>query len=47
MKKRLYGESHFPFDLPNARKDINYESGMCPVAEDVLGRVDELDKISY
>ncbi|HIE29877.1 TPA: DegT/DnrJ/EryC1/StrS family aminotransferase, partial [Candidatus Poribacteria bacterium] len=39
MKKQLYGNSHFPFDYPNARQDITYEPGMCPVAEDVLNRL--------
>ena len=39
MKKQFYGNSHFPFDHPNARQDITYEPGMCPVAEDVLNRL--------
>ena len=39
MKKQFYGNSHFPFDYPNARQDITYEPGMCPVAEDVLNRL--------
>jgi predicted dehydrogenase len=39
MEKKFYGNSHFPFDHPNARQDITYEPGMCPVAEDVLNRL--------
>ena len=39
MKKQFYGNSHFPFDHPNARQDITYEPGMCPVAEDILYRL--------
>jgi dTDP-4-amino-4,6-dideoxygalactose transaminase len=37
--KQVYGKSHFPFDHPDARKDIEYKEGVCPVAEDILKRI--------
>lgn len=39
IKKQLYGNSCFPFDHPDARQDITYEPGMCPIAEDILHRL--------
>lgn len=36
---RLFGESRFPFDHPNARPGITYEEGQCPVTEDILNRM--------
>ena len=38
-QKRIFGDSQFPFDHPNARKDVSYEAGMCPKCEDALERL--------
>jgi dTDP-4-amino-4,6-dideoxygalactose transaminase len=38
-QKRIFGDSHFPFDHPNARPGIEYKEGDCPVCEDVLDRM--------
>jgi len=37
--KRIFGDSAFPFDHPNARPGIEYRAGDCPVCEDVLERL--------
>ena len=39
VKKTIFGDSQHPFDLPTARKDIEYTEGMCPVTEDILNRM--------
>ena len=38
-EKRIFGDSQFPFDHPNARKGIEYKAGMCPQCEDALDRL--------
>jgi dTDP-4-amino-4,6-dideoxygalactose transaminase len=35
----LFGDSHFPFDHPNARQGIVYDETTCPVTQDVLDRL--------
>lgn len=35
----LFGDSHFPFDHPNARKGITYDETTCPITQDVLNRL--------
>ena len=37
--RRIFGDSSFPFDHPNARAGIRYAPGDCPVCEDVLARM--------
>lgn len=37
--RRIFGNSHYPFDHPNARPGISYAEGDCPVCEDVLDRL--------
>jgi dTDP-4-amino-4,6-dideoxygalactose transaminase len=37
--QRIYGDSRFPFDHPNARPGIEYREGLCPVTEDVLNHL--------
>ena len=37
--KRIFGDSQYPFDHPNARPGIEYRPGDCPVCEDVLERL--------
>ncbi|MFQ6044666.1 MAG: DegT/DnrJ/EryC1/StrS family aminotransferase [Candidatus Poribacteria bacterium] len=39
VNKTIFGNSHHPFDLPAARKDIDYTEGLCPVTEDILNRM--------
>ena len=38
-RRRFFGDSQFPFDHPDARRDISYEAGMCPDCEDALDRL--------
>jgi len=38
-QKKIFGDSKFPFDHPNARADVRYEEGMCPQCEDALDRL--------
>jgi len=38
-QKRIFGNSQFPFDHPNARPGIEYKEGDCPICEDVLDRM--------
>ena len=38
-QKKIFGDSQFPFDHPNARKGISYEAGICPKCEDALDRL--------
>lgn len=33
QQKQAYGHSGIPWTLPQARKDINYQKGICPTAE--------------
>jgi dTDP-4-amino-4,6-dideoxygalactose transaminase len=37
--QRLFGESRFPFDHPNARPGITYDERTCPVTQTVLDRM--------
>ena len=39
VNKTIFGDSHHPFDLPSARKDIEYVEGLCPITEDILNRM--------
>ena len=39
MNKTIFGDSHHPFALPSARKNIEYVEGLCPVTEDILNRM--------
>jgi len=39
VNKTIFGDSQHPFDLPTARKNIEYVEGMCPVTEDILNRM--------
>ncbi len=38
-KQRLFGDSRFPFDHPNARDGIVYDESTCPVTQEVLDRM--------
>ncbi|MDP7636335.1 MAG: DegT/DnrJ/EryC1/StrS family aminotransferase, partial [Phycisphaerae bacterium] len=42
-KKRTFGSSGYPFDSPYYGKKIEYEEGLCPVAEKELSRVTTLE----
>ncbi|HIE27008.1 TPA: DegT/DnrJ/EryC1/StrS family aminotransferase [Candidatus Poribacteria bacterium] len=39
VNKTIFGDSHHPFDLPAARKDVEYTEGLCPVTEAILNRM--------
>ena len=39
VNKTIFGDSHHPFDLPSARKGIEYTEGLCPITEDILNRL--------
>ena len=38
-EQRLFGDSHFPFDHPNARPGLTYDERTCPVTQDLLDRL--------
>ena len=37
--QRLFGDSRFPFDHPNARPGITYDDATCPITQRVLDRM--------
>ena len=37
--QRLFGDSHYPFDHPNARPGITYDENTCPRTQHVLDRL--------
>jgi len=38
-EQRLFGDSRFPFDHPNARPGLTYDERTCPITQDLLDRL--------